>query len=626
VTDIKVKLKNGVMRVYGLDQSLEKEIWRTVSSVARWHDKWRCWNIPLSYDSVGGLRKLTGSVPSGLEGWYAEQGRLDAARVAAAEFKTADPEKVRNRLAAVGVRFKKPLLDHQVLAAAFALKLPSCGLFMDTGTGKTATLATVMQALVDLRGYKKFLVMAPKSILGASWAADLTSFSWLRHVNISDPPRRQDQTTCPFCGKTFSRHVPWRHLKDHVSDRVAAVGEDAAKDELWLQKPGLKPPSSETREEAMARALSSDAQVFLINPEAFRLSFDVISDADWDMFIVDESSCLKNPKSQTTSKVLELGASVKRRIAATATPRPNSSLDLWGQMAFIDQALGGNFYSFREKYYQSDYTGFRWMPKTMTVDQEIRDIVFRRAIRFELDDCVSLPGETFETRVVELTKDLRKKYTEMSMLMSTTLKSGDQVSTDWMVVQLNKLSQITSGFLIKEDGSSEWLDDASPKIIETTRSAKSLIEDEGRSVVIWIRYQEEARTLQKALAEYGVSTMHGGTKDHEASAAAFKSGKNKVMIAHPASAKFGHTWVEHCNVAIFHSYDYSFENWYQARRRIYRIGQKRPVTYLTVAAENTIDQMIIKAVMDKFEGHNDYVVGNFIADLARRAAGVKSQS
>jgi hypothetical protein len=90
------------------------------------------------------------------------------------------------------------------------------------------------------------------------------------------------------------------------------------------------------------------------------------------------------------------------------------------------------------------------------------------------------------------------------------------------------------------------------------------------------------------------------------------------MIAHPASAKFGHTWVEHCNIAIFHSYDYSFENWYQARRRIYRIGQKRPVTYLTMVASGTVDEDIVEAIMDKKDAHEAVVDGNVFALLTRR--------
>jgi SNF2 family DNA or RNA helicase len=620
---IKVTVKNGIMRIYGLTAGHASVVQSSISYDARWHGKWQCWNVPMTFDSVDKLSGFLAShgggqqLPQAVSDWLREQRHLAVVRAEANKLKDTDPESVRQRMINFGFRFKRDLFPHQVVTAAYALKLPTCGVFLDTGTGKTATLSTVMQGLYDKLGFRKFLVMAPKSILGASWAADIAEFSWLKSVNISDPPEREPVTVCPICQRQFKAHVSWQHLRTHVTKFIEKNGEERAKEAVFEKKPELRPPGADSKQDRLKRALASDADVFLINPESFRLAFDDIVEVDWDMFIVDESSCLKGPKSQITKATLELGAQVKRRIAATATPRPNSSLDFWGQMAFIDMALGGNFYAFREKYYYKDYTGFRWLPKSSKIDEEIRDIVFQRAIHYKLDDCVNLPGETFETRSIDIGTKLRAAYEEMKKSMQVTLANGDVVSTEWLVVQLNKLSQITSGFVIAEDGSGQWLDTESPKIRETLRTAKQLIEDEDRSVVIWIRYQEEAKTLERELAGYGVSTMHGGTKNHEANAEAFKKGRNRVMIAHPASAKFGHTWVEHCNIAIFHSYDYSFENWYQARRRIYRIGQKRPVTYLTMVADGTIDEEIIKAITAKKNDHEAVVEGNVIALLMK---------
>jgi SNF2 family DNA or RNA helicase len=617
---ITVKVKNGMMRIYGPGTGDVKTMTETVSPDARWHAAWKCWNVPLSHEAVSGVAKAYGALPPEIAAWQAEQENLVTRRREANRLKDADPDLVRSWLTGIGVKFKRPLFNHQIVSAAYALKLPAAGLFLDTGTGKTATLATVMQALFDLRGYRRFLVMAPKSILGASWATDIDAFSDLRAVNISDPPPRSPVLSCPGCKKTFKAHVSWQHLRTHAKKLIDARGEEQAKAAIYAKHPQLLPPGADSKRDRLKRALDGDAQVFLINPESFKLALDDIEERDWDMFIVDESSCLKSPKSQITKATIEFGSQVKRRIAATATPRPNSSLDFWGQMAFLDTALGGNFYSFREKYYFKTYDGFSWLPKSKGVDEEIRDIVFDRAIRYKLDDCVDLPGETFETRDIDIGDKLRASYREMEQEMQVTLGSGEVVATEWLMVKLNKLSQITSGFVFKEDGSAEWLDTDSPKIRETYNTVCDLIDVEDRSVVIWIRYQEEARTLEKMLKDYGVSTMHGGTRDHEASAAAFKSGKNRVMIAHPASAKFGHTWVEHCNIAIFHSYDYSFENWYQARRRIYRIGQKRPVTYLTMVAKGTVDEDIMEAVMEKKDSHEAIVDGNVFALLARKIA------
>lgn len=619
---VTMRVWNGIVRVSGIGgPEKADEIHERVSDLAQYHSGWRCWNIPMTAESVAALEKMTGSpLPPEIGAWLRDQERLSRARVDANALKDLDPEAIRVRLEAVGVRFRHPMLRHQIVAAAYALKLPACGLFLDTGTGKTATLSVVMQALADLKGYRRFLVMAPKSILGASWAADVAKFSWLRAVNISDPPERDAVTTCPMCGRQFRVHVSWQHLRTHLP---AGAGE-REREQLWERNPELRPPGADSKSERLARALDSDAHVFLINPESFKIAYDEITKREWDMFVVDESSCLKNPRSQTTKSVIAFGSQVKRRIAATATPRVNSSMDFWGQLAFLDQGLGGNFYSFRDRYFYKLGNGFTWKPKTRSVEKEISDIVFERAIRFRLDDCVGLPGETFETRRVELTPKLAVAYQQMRKEMRVVLDSGKEIATEWLVVKLNKLSQITSGFIFDENGNETWLDTDSPKIVETMRTTRDIVENEERSVVIWIRFQAEAETLGRELARYGVSTMHGGTRDHEASAAAFKSGKNKVMIAHPASAKFGHTWVEHCNLAIFHSYDYSFENWYQARRRIYRIGQKRPVTYLTMAAEGTIDVDIIGAVAQKNEAHEVLVEKNVAYELARLVATGKS--
>jgi SNF2 family DNA or RNA helicase len=369
----------------------------------------------------------------------------------------------------------------------------------------------------------------------------------------------------------------------------------------------------DSREELVRRALKSDNQVFLINPEAFKICIDVLMEAEWDMMIVDESSMLKSPKSKITKSTIAFGAGVPRRICMTATPRPNSSLDLWGQMAFLDTCLGGNFYDFRRRFYYKGYDGFSWAPKDSSVDMMIRDIIFDRSIRYRLDDCVDLPGENYQYIEVELEGELRAHYDDMHRRMMVQLKD-DTVETSFLIVQINKLAQITSGFIFDDLGQAQFLGN-SPKIEATLQTARQMLDVEERGVVIWIRFREEARILEEALKKYGVSTMHGGTRDSEASARAFKDGKTRVMIAHAASAKFGHTWVKHCNAAIFHSYDYSWENFYQAKRRIYRIGQKEKVTYFPVIAKGTVDEQIIEAVMRKEADSDSVIDSNFIDRL-----------
>lgn len=601
---MKIELKRGLLTITGApdpqsDVAFAKRMWNTVSSAASYHQAWKKWRVPLSRDAVAGLRDMGVKMTPELEAWEREQDELETRRARANAMIRRDVADVRAWLERNGVRFKVEPFDHQVHSVAYGLILPACGLFLDTGCGKTYVAGTIMETLANVRGLNRFIVIAPKTILNVGWGEDLSKFTDLRWVNISDPPRRDPCTKCPKCGKRFKKHVTWSHLRTHLKPQfIAEHGEDGAKERVYARYPDTRPLGADSKRERLLRALASDAQVFLINPESFKLVIDDLIDQDWDMVIVDESSMLKSPRAQITGTMIEFGASVKRRVCMTATPRPNSSLEFWGQMAFIDQCLGGSFYAFRDKYYYQGYDGYSWNPKSRDVDMQIRDIVFERSLRYRLDDCVDLPGETYQDIEVELTPELRRHYDDMRDRMLVELEEGDIVETSWAIVQANKLSQITSGFIFDDDGNARFIAD-SPKISTSVELAKRLIDSEDRSVVIWARYQEEARMLEDELRRYGVSTMHGGTRDHEASARAFKSGKNRVMIAHALSAKFGHTWVEHCNAAIFHSYDHSFENFYQAKRRIYRIGQKRPVTYFPIIAKGTVDEHIISSVMKK---------------------------
>ena len=57
--------------------------------------------------------------------------------------------------------------------------------------------------------------------------------------------------------------------------------------------------------------------------------------------------------------------------------------------------------------------------------------------------------------------------------------------------------------------------------------------------------------------------------------------------------------LQFCNQMIFYTYDYSFLNYDQMCGRIYRTGQKKPVTYTIYIAEDTIEEKIWKAISTK---------------------------
>jgi SNF2 family DNA or RNA helicase len=611
---MRVWLYRGLIYVAGADAKAGEALQR-ITPGARYHNGHKRWRLPLSHHTVTSMRESGFPVPTGLRAWEREQEGLDLQRKRANELKDTPTPEIRRRLEAIGVRFREDThkaREHQVRAVGYGLRLAACGLFMDTGTGKTAVAATIMQALYDLKGYRRFLVVAPKTILDVGWGNDVETFSWLPWVNIGDSPAREPVTVCPRCGRQFKGHVSWGHMKTHMKKFINEHGMETAKLAMRDFYPQLIPPGEDDKRVRLLAALAStEHNVFVINPEAFKLVIDDLSEQHWDMAIVDESSMLKSPKAKITDSMIGFGYSVRRRVCMTATPRPNHSLDVWGQMAFIDYCLGGDYYRFRDEWYYVDRSGYKWLPKTPDVDRRIWKIVEQRTYRVRLDDCVDLEGETIEEVSVDLSPELDLHYQDMLDKMEVKLDSGELVDTQWKIVQRNKLAQITSGYIFDNDGEPQFLAD-SPKIMATVEMVRRLIEEEDRSPVIWMRYTDtEGRRLEELLAKYGVSTGHGGTKDIKSSVRAFMSRENRVMIAHAASCKWGHTWTV-SNVDIFHSYDDSWESFFQAKRRIYRMGQTKPVTHVVVTARGTVDQVILNNVFRK-ERQSDNVVDDLTA-------------
>ncbi|MBW2561956.1 MAG: DEAD/DEAH box helicase family protein, partial [Deltaproteobacteria bacterium] len=486
----KVRLHRGTIYLSNVpgdsDFAFKTALEKAVGSV-KYHGGHRRWVISLSREAVAGLKSLGATLPPEFGAWEKEQNGLAVRRKEANELKTASGTELRTRLETAGVRFKHRLFDHQIIGAAYAIRLPAAALLMDTGTGKTAAMATVMQAFADKLGFNRMLVIAPKTILNSGWGSDLDKFSWLSWVNIGNSPRRQEITECPVCRRAFKRHVQWRHMKTHMTKAVAKFGEDGAKRKMYESYPDLFPPAQDDKRKRLLAALESDAQVFLINPESFKLVIEDLMDQDWDMCTVDESSMLKSPRAGITQKMQVFAGSVLRRYIMTATPRPNSSLDFWGQMAFLDNSLGGNFSAFREKHFYQGYDGFSWHPKDeLNTDKDIWDIVSQRSYRVKLEDCVDLPGETTERMEVTLSAQLWDHYHDMLNKMEVVVKKGvDEegkiIDTQWRIVQMNKLAQITSGYIFDNDGGVEFLGDSS-KVAATLDMARRLVENEDRFV------------------------------------------------------------------------------------------------------------------------------------------------
>ena len=423
------------------------------------------------------------------------------------------------------------LYRHQCIAFEAAKNFPQYALFLDTGTGKTLTSIEI------IKHYNlKTLVVCPLSIIESAWLDDIKKFApELKAISLWDKTKAQ-----------------------------------------------------------RLRRLEIKSQVYIINFEGFKMLQKELEKANFQIIIIDESSKMKNNKSQITKALLDFSNKINYRYILSGSPAPNSPLEFWAQMAFVDpNLLGDNFYRFRNNwFYQSDWSGYQYSITPPNKEKLMRKIG-RKAIFFAKDDCLDLPDKTYVTRKIEMSDVQKAAYQQMKDDLLLEIE-GKTIIASNQIAKIMKLRQVTSGYIYDESR-------GTIKISDTKFNELFDVLDEigDRQVIIWIQFHFEGVELMKHFKEKACA-LWGDVKAEDRITAInqFKSGQKQYLIANPATAAHGLTFTN-CQYSIYFSLSYSAELWKQSQERIHRIGQAKNVTYIYLICKDSIDEKIYTALQGK---------------------------
>ena len=94
---------------------------------------------------------------------------------------------------------------------------------------------------------------------------------------------------------------------------------------------------------------------------------------------------------------------------------------------------------------------------------------------------------------------------------------------------------------------------------------------------------------------YGLTTQDQRYKNREA----FQNdSKVRFLVGTPQTGGYGITLTA-ANTVIYYSNGYDLEKRLQSEDRAHRIGQHKPVTYVDIIVEKTVDEKIVKALKNK---------------------------
>lgn len=444
---------------------------------------------------------------------------------------------------------------------------------MDMGTGKTKVMIDEFGQLEDAKEMSDLFVIAPAGCY-RNWDRDQEDDPGELTKHMAPELRERCLVVPWISGGTKT----WRHQLDYM---------------LASQDP-------------------SRPRVLVMNIEALSTGTDALSAAmvfmetsrRGVMMDVDESTTIRNGGAARTKNILELGALAKARRIATGLITPRSPMDLFTQFGFLDWRILGHrsFHSFRHTYavMRQVVMGSRrfWVEVAYRNVGELTDRIAPYSYRVLKKDCLDLEPKVYTSRDVKLTDVQARMYREMKLYATTQLDADNHVTATHVIVQLTRIDQMLSGFVVTESGEIRDIPE------NRTAEVLDILEEHQGKAIIWVAYDHALRKLadaiEKRFGEGSVARFWGGNASTRLNdERRFKTDpKCQFMISTPGAGGRGNTWVV-ANLVIYHSNDYDLEHRDQSEDRPHRDGQTERVTYVDLIARGTTDEKKVLSLRKK---------------------------
>lgn len=299
-------------------------------------------------------------------------------------------------------------------------------------------------------------------------------------------------------------------------------------------------------------------------------NFEMLHEFDTSAFsgaVIDESSILKSFMGKRKREIIAAFAATPYKLACTATPAPNDHMELGNHSDFLGVMKGTEMLS---RYFINDaaHVGryrvkghaqgpfWKWVCSWAATVAKPSDIGFS-------DDGFILP----------------------------------KCKTEWTTVDCTKPVE---GFLFQLPASSlsERIGARRASVVERVEAAARIAEgDEQWIIYCGLNAESEllARSIDGAVEVRGSMTNEAKVDE----IGKFINGETRCLVSKPTICGFGMNF-QFCRNVMFVGLSDSWEQYYQAKRRVWRFGQKRDVNchVITASTENAVVENIMRKESD----------------------------
>ena len=423
-------------------------------------------------------------------------------------------------------------LKHQVTTAAFLTLHRRAFCLNGLGSGKTLSALWAADYLLSIGEVNRVLVLSPLSTLKSVW--------W----------------------ETVFQH--FIHLSPFILHGINAAGIRKKHREL------------------------ERAKVLIVNHEFVKSGqarhFMPTGEIGSDLLIVDEGSMFREATTEKYRALRKFTDKSKLAWWMTATPTPNRPTDAWAQAAAMG-TVKMRFSEFKELTMMK-VSEYKWVPRP-GAEQAVKQIL-SPYIRFATEDCIDLPGISYEHRTVEMSVDQKKMYAQLKKEAVLMLEGGSVVTAVNEAVKAGKLLQIACGCVYDEAGNTVEIRDN-----RKTHELRSVVEEAGGSpVIVFAPFKSVVRHIAEKMKDFHPAVVTGDTPIGERNRIIenFQAGKVRLLIAHPKTMSHGLT-LHKSSVICWYAPLYSNDIYEQANGRIYRTGQTKHCTIIHLSSSEVEDSM-----------------------------------
>ena len=458
-------------------------------------------------------------------------------------------------------KFKTKPYQHQLDTLKDSWDKENFAYFMEMGTGKSKVLLDNAAVLYDKGLINGLLLIAPKGVY-KNW---------------------------------YDSEIP-THLPNHIFKKTV----------LW------KTSDKSQKQKKILNTLfetGTELHILLMNVEAFSsadgpaFAYKFLS-AHNAMIAIDESTTIKTPTTKRTKNIIALREMAKYRRILTGSPVTKSPLDLFSQCEFLDPWLLGHqsYWTFKARYAVTRKIQVQGRQVEIVVGYrnlgELSEKIQPFSKRVLKDDCLDLPKKTFMRHVVELTKEQKRVYKQMKEEAIAYL-DGKVLSSATVMTQLMRLHQITCGHFTADDDTIKDLP------CNRMTELMDILDNVHNKAVIWSHYTHDVkRIIEEIKNKYGEDSVvdYFGETDQDQRSINIKKFQNddkcRFFVGTTHTGGYGITLTA-ASTMIYFSNGYDLEKRQQSEARIDRIGQEKPMTYIDIIAEDTVDDRIVKALRSK---------------------------